>query len=113
MSRGAFGVGLPTFLGLSDNFTGGYSSGNNSNEVTIREMFNLIMGGSGGINSTSFPGGLPEVLKSNVKANAFQMATAAIVTPIAFKVGKQLLAKPIIRPMNKVIKMAGLKDVRV
>jgi len=113
MSRGAFAVGLPTFLGLSQNFDGGYSSGNNSDEITMRELFDLVMGGGGGISTTSFPDGLAGVLRANVKKNALQMATAAVVTPIAFKVGKQLLNKPIIRPLNKVIKMAGLKDVKV
>lgn len=102
-----------TFLGLSQDFNQYGSSSNNSNEVTARELFDLVMGGNGGIFAASFPDGLSGVLKSNIKDNAFSMATAAVVTPIAFKVGKQLLAKPIIRPMNKVIKMAGLKDVRV
>lgn len=104
---------MTTFLGLSQNFNQYGSSMNNSNEVTAKELLDLVMGGDGGIYAKSFPDGLAGVLKSNVKDNALQMATAAVVTPIAFKVGKQLLQKPIIRPLNKVIKMAGLKDVKV
>lgn len=102
-----------TFLGLGSDFNQYGSSANNSNEVTAKELINLVMGGDGGIFAKSFPDGLTGVLKHNIKDNAFQMASAAVLTPIAFKVGKQLLQKPIIRPMNKVIKMAGLKDVRV
>jgi len=116
MTRGAFGVPLMTFLGLGSDFNQYGSSANNSNEVTAKELLNLAMGGDGMISSNyTFEGktGLSAVLRHNIKDNAASMATAAIVTPIAFKVGKQLLQKPIIRPLNKVIKMAGLKDVKV
>jgi hypothetical protein len=114
MSRGAFGVPLMTFLGITNDFNQYGSSSNNSNEVTARELFDLLIGRSnGGIFAGSFPDGLSGVLKSNIKANAWKMASAAILTPIAFKVGKQVLSKPIIRPMRKVIKMAGLKDVTI
>lgn len=105
-----------TFLGLSKDFDQYGTSANNSNEVTARELIDIIMGGDGNIASSykyEGEGGLTGVLKHNINDNFMKMATAAIVTPIAFKVGKQLLQKPIIRPMNKVIKMAGLKDVRV
>jgi len=116
MSRGAFGVPLMTFLGISQDFNQYGSSGNNSNEITAKELLDLVMGGAGGISSNyTYDGkkGLAAALRYNIKDNAASMATAAIVTPIAFKVGKQLLQKPIIRPMNKVLKAAGLKDVRV
>ena len=102
-----------TFLGLSKDFNQYGGSQNNSNEVTAKELLDLVMGGNGGIFAGSFPDGLAGVLKHNIRDNAFQMATAAVVTPIAFKVGKQLLSKPIIRPLNKVIKMAGVTGVRV
>ena len=114
MSRGAFGVPLATFVGLSDNFAGGYSSGNNSDEITLRELLDLAMGGSGGINAKSFPDGLTGVLRSNLQKNATAMLTAAIAIPIGFKVGTKLLRKPVINPANRLIKMAGLgNEVKV
>jgi len=116
ISRGMFGVPLMTFLGLTKDFNQYGSSGNNSNEITAKELIDLATGGGGGISSNyTFEGekGLTAALRYNIKDNFVKMATYAVVTPIAFKVGKQLLNKPIIRPMNKVIKMAGLKDVKV
>jgi hypothetical protein len=105
-----------TFLGITKDFNQYGTSGNNSNEITAKELFDLVTGGTGGISSNyKYEGqtGLSAALRYNIKDNFVKMATAAVVTPIAFRVGKQLLQKPIIRPMNKVIKMAGLKDVKV
>jgi hypothetical protein len=111
VSRGMFSVPLMTFLGLSQNFPGGT---NNSWELTLPELTNALMGGSGNISSTGFPGGVPDVLKRNLKENGFKMAASAILIPVAFRVGTKLLRKPIIAPMNKMIKMAGLgSEVKV
>ena len=43
--HGMFGVGIPTFLGFSENFSGGYSSANNSNEITAKELLDVVFGG--------------------------------------------------------------------
>ena len=103
-----------TFLGVTKDFNQYGSGMNNSNEVTLKELIDIAMGGEGGIYAKSFPGGLSEVLKSNIKDNAVTMATSAIAIPIAFRVGKKLLRKPIITPANRLIKMAGLgSEVRV
>jgi len=111
MSRGAFRVPLTTFLGLNSNFPGGTNS---SNEITLRELLDLAVGGDGNIHPQSFPGGFMEVMKSNLKANGLQMAISAITIPIAFKIGTKVLRKPIITPMNRMIKMAGLgSEVKV
>ena len=105
VSRGMFSVPLMTFLGLSQNFPGGT---NNSWELTLPELTNALMGGSGNISATGFPGGVPDVLKRNLKENGFKMMASAVLIPVAFRVGTKLLRKPIITPMNKMIKMAGL-----
>ena len=100
-----------TFLGLSDNFPGGQ---NNSHEITLKELVNLAMGGDGNIHAGSFPDGLPGVLKRNLKTNAPKMIASAIFIPIGFKVGSKLLRKPVIQPMNKLIKMTGFgNEVKV
>jgi len=113
ISRGMMGVNLPTFLGLRQDFGGGYSSGNNSNELTAAEILDRLMGGSGGIYAKSFPEGLPQVLKSNLKRNAIPMVGAVVGIPIAFNVGKKLLRKPILTPTNRMLKAAGLSGVKV
>lgn len=106
ISKGAFRVPLTTFLGLSQNF--GANNQNNSHEITLRELADLAMGGSGGIHAGSFPDGLTGVMRSNLKANWISMATAAVAVPVMFKIGTKLLRKPVIQPMNKLIKMSGL-----
>ena len=106
-----FSVPLMTFLGISNKFPGG---SNNSHELTLREIFDVALGGHGNIHSGSFPDGLPGVLKRNFKQNATKMIGSAILIPIGFKIGSKLLRKPVINPMNKLIKMTGLgNEVKV
>jgi len=108
-----FNTNLLTFVGLRQDFGGGYSAGNNSNELTAREILDVLMGGSGGIYEKSFPEGLPQVLKSNLKRNAPMMLASVIGVPLAFNIGKNLLRKPIITPANRMLKAAGLTGVKV
>ena len=111
VSRGMFALPLTTFLGLNNNFPGGTNS---SDEVTLRELINLAAGGSGGVYAQSFPGGMKQVLTNNFKKNAVSMIGSAILIPIGFKIGTKLLRKPVIQPMNKLIKMSGLgSEVKV
>jgi hypothetical protein len=49
----------------------------------------------------------------NIKDNWMGLAVGMIGTPIAFKVAKKVLRKPILTPLNKAVKMAGLNDVKV
>jgi len=109
------GVNLPTALGLRQDFGGGMTAGNNSNEVTIRELFDAAMGGSGGVGSSyaAVHGGIPSILKANAKKNAGMIAMAVIATPIMFKVGTKLLRKPILTPANRLLKSAGITGVKV
>lgn len=106
-----FEVPLTTFLGLNKNFPGGTNS---SNEITLKELFDLAIGGSGTISPASFPGGFRQVMETNLKRNAVKMIGSAILIPIGFKVGSKLLRKPVIQPMNKLLKMSGLgNEVKV
>ena len=113
ISRGMFNTNLLTFLGIRNDFQGQYNSGNNSNEITARELIDLAMGGSGGITGTYWAGGLPQVLKSNLRANAPMMVASVVAIPLAFKVGSKLLRKPILTPANRMLKAAGLTGVKV
>lgn len=108
-----FNTNLLTFLGIRQDFGGQYNAGNNSNEITARELLDLAMGGSGGITGTYWAGGLPQVLKMNLKANAPMMIASVVGIPLAFKVGTKLLRKPILTPANRMLKAAGLSGVKV
>jgi len=108
------GVNLPTFLGLRQDFGHGWTAGNNSNEITAREIFDAAMGGSGGASAGwQSKGGLPALMKYNARKNVGMIAMAVIATPIMFKVGTKLLRKPILTPANRLLKSAGLTGVKV
>jgi len=114
VSMGVFRVDLPTFFGFAQNFQGGYNAGNNSNELTLKEIWARMRGGDGGMSKTwRDAGGIPAVLQSNIKNQLPMILGVTIGVPIAFKFGKQLLSKPIINPINRTLKLAGIKGVKV
>jgi len=112
--RGLFDTNIGTFI-TGKNIAGGFGDNarNNSNEVTLPELGNLLMGGSGGIYEGSFPGGLPQVIKSNIKRNGFDSLVSMVTIPLMFKVGRKVLAKPLINPTNRALKSIGLKEVKL
>ena len=114
VSRGMFGVNLPTFVGLRQDFGGSYNKSNNSDEITLRELVDAMFGGTGGVAATyAGGGGLQAALKNNLRANGAMLAASVIGIPIAFKIGTKLLRKPIITPANRMLKAAGLTGVKV
>jgi hypothetical protein len=115
VSLAMFKVDALTFLGLAKNFGRDGQVGNNSNELTAMEIFNRVFqNGSGGMSSTwQAAGGLPNVIKSNLKGQMPLLITATVGVPLAFKFGKQILAKPLLNPLNRTLKIAGIKGVKV
>jgi len=124
VSQGLFNTNLATFTGLSSDFSGGgnMDSANNSQELTAKEIISGITGwtiggrGTGIYTAGSSPwtGSLGQVIASNAKNNMFQLIGTVVGVPIAFKLGKRLLSKPIINPTNRMLKTMGVaKDVKV
>jgi len=119
VSQGMFNVGLPTFLGLSSNFDTTGSSSNNSNEITAKEIINGVtgMGDGYGIYTAGesvWTGQIGQVLVSNLKRNVVPLMVTVVGVPIAFKLGKKVLGKPIINPTNRLLKAVGIgKDVKL
>jgi len=113
ISRGLFDVNLLTFVGLRQDFGGSFTTGNNSNELTAREIIDRLMGGTGGMSSTWQERGMENVIKYNLRKNGGMMLASVIGIPIAFKVGTKLLRKPILTPANRMLKAAGLSGVKV
>ena len=54
-----------------------------------------------------------EALKKNLKENGAMMLVTVIGTPILFKFGKKVLNKPIILPANRLLRSAGIREVKV
>ena len=57
--------------------------------------------------------GLQKAFETNLKANGAMMLATVVATPIAFKLGKRLLNKPIILPANRMLKAAGIKEMKI
>ena len=53
-----------------------------------------------------------DAVRYNFKKNMMPMLGTILLTPIIAKVGKSVLGKPVLRPLNKIIKSTGL-DVKV
>jgi len=113
ISRGLFNTNLLTFVGLRQDFGHGFTVGNNSNELTAKEIIDRLMGGTGSMGGAWNEGGLPKALKYNFKQNGAMMLASIIGIPIAFKVGTKLLRKPILTPANRMLKAAGMTGVKV
>ena len=109
LSEGIFAVDIATFVGLRQDFAGSFNSGNNSNELTAREIVDRLMGGSGGMSPTwQERGGIPAVMMANAKRNVGTLLFATVVVPVLFKTGSKLLAKPIRNPINKLLRQSSL-----
>jgi hypothetical protein len=114
VSNNVTGLNLRDFLfagtGLSSTdergFNPNYSKANRdwNNNVTLMEIFggSQLMASQG---RTETPG---QQLIMNAKANAIPLMAAVIGIPIVAVVSKKLLRKPILTPVNKVLKMSGL-----
>mgnify|MGYP003658435840 CR=1 FL=1 len=114
--NGLFAVNLPTFV-TGKNILGGfggdnYPDSNNSWEITLPELGNILMGGTGGVNK-SFVGGFPAAIRKNIRDNGFSSIVQMLLIPAAFSVGRKVLAKPLINPTNRMLKQVGLKEVKL
>lgn len=115
-SRGMFKVNLPTFLGIRKDFSHGMTGGNNSDEITVMEIFDAAMGGTGGQNPhwVKNYGGIGATIAKNARANARDMVSATIFVPIAFKLGKKLAQKAgVTKGINRTLDFVDMKEVRV
>lgn len=110
ITHGLFDTNLKTFI-LPHSMTNSIQW-DNSWEITAQELLGAIMGGNFGISDKyRFDGkaGLGAVIRRNIAMNGSSMLLQLITIPIAFKMGKKLLSKPIIRPANRMLKMAGIE----
>jgi hypothetical protein len=113
LSEGAFGLDLWNFITSDEKkliTSGKYKGqmGTSSRRITLKEMLNGFKTHGAGVSENEF-----QLAWKNIQDNWMQMAIGTIATPIAFKVAKKVLRKPVITPLNKAVKMAGLNDVKV
>jgi hypothetical protein len=110
ITEGAFNSNLVDFF--TGNRDGEFAAGaDGSYRLTLPELIGLgKYGGFGG----NYAGDLnfTSVMKKNLKANGVSIATQVVLIPLVAKALTKVLRKPVLNPMNKVIKMTGL-DVKV
>jgi len=109
ITTGAFNSNLIDFFtGKRDGvFVAG---GDGSYRLTLPELLGLGKGGFGGNYSTGLD--FQTVMKANLKKNGVSMVASAIFIPMVAKVVTKAIRKPIILPMNRMLKTTGL-DVKV
>ena len=83
----------------------------NSWEITAPELFNLALGGGGGMDTKNWD--LMKVVKRNMQTNGVQAVATAVLAPMAFRFARQVLSKPVINPANRMLKRVGIKEVKV
>jgi len=78
-------------------------------QVTLKELLTEpFAGANGDPNFTNV-----DIVWQNMKTNAVPLLTQMIGIPIGFKVIRKLSRKPILNPLNRALKMAGMNDVKV
>ena len=105
MTKGFFDTDLKAFAGFGERY-----ETDNSWEISATELFGMIFGNNGGM-STEWQGrgGLSAVVKRNLSTNGGMMVAQLIGIPLAFKYGRKLLGKSLIRPANKLLAPAGVR----
>lgn len=107
------GWARPATIGAGQ--AGGYVGGtDNSWELSAAELIKgMIPGGEGfGFSSQYMAngGGVGSAIMRNLRSNP-QAIMTMVLTPVAFKVGKKVLQKPLIGPLNKGIKALSLNSL--
>ena len=113
VTKGVAGTNLIPFLTegwLREKTAGG--SGN-SWKFSAQELIQGAITGDFSMTSQWQGIGLRGAFEKNIKENGAMALTTVIATPILFKLGKNLLSKPIITPANRLLKSVGLKGVKV
>lgn len=82
---------------------------NNSWELSMAEIVKgLIPGGEGFGQGGTWTVG--KAIKHNLKSNPMAVATM-FLAPVAFRAGKKVLARPLINPLNRMVRQIGAGSV--
>jgi len=116
VTNGLFNTNLYEFFSGKTNVTtksGGMANfgGDGASVISLPELLGIgkgvDFGGNYGPNSN-----FSKAVSDNLKENFGSMAVSVIGIPIAFKLGKKLTSKPR-ATTNRMLKMAGLQEVKV
>ena len=116
VTRGVAGTNLIPFLTegwLRDKTPGSMGGSDNSWTFSAQELIQGAITGDFSMTSQWEGLGVKAAFEKNMRENGAMALTTVIATPILFKLGKNLLSKPIITPANRLLKSVGLKGVKV
>ena len=116
VTKGVAGTNLIPFLTegwLRDVTPGNMGGSGNSWTFSAKELIQGAISGDFGMSTQWQNVGLRGAFEKNMRENGAMALTTVIATPILFKLGKNLLSKPIIAPANRLLKSVGLKGVKV
>ena len=116
VTKGVAGTNLIPFLTegwLRDVTPGSMGGSGNSWTFSAQELIQGAITGDFSMSSEWQGFGIREAFEKNIRENGAMALTTVIATPILFKLGKNLLSKPIIAPANRLLKSVGLKGVKV
>ncbi len=116
VTKGVAGTNLIPFLTegwLRDATPGNMGGSGTSWTFSAQELIQGAITGDFSMTSQWEGYGLKAAFEKNIRENGAMALTTVIATPILFKLGKNLLSKPIIAPANRLLKSVGLKGVKV
>lgn len=113
-TQGLFGMNAVAFA-TEGWLTPQSSASNNSWELSAAEIVKgLIPGGEGygfGQAYLAQGGTVMSAIRKNISDNGAQAVGTMILAPIAFKMARKVLQRPLITPANKLLKSSGLGSV--
>jgi len=109
-------VQATTGLDLYSFFT--HPTGGSSFNISAKEMIQSLVGGSAGIygpsaKSAGIAATIPAVMGRNLKKNVWPMAVQLVAIPVGFRIAKKYLRKPLINPVNRMVRQVGIKEVKL
>jgi hypothetical protein len=116
ITRGVAGTNLVPFLTegwLRDATSATVGGSGNSWTFSAAELVRGMTGGGFGMSQQWQGYGLQKAFETNLRKNGAMMLATVIGVPIAFKFGKRILNKPLILPANRLLKSAGVKEVKL
>ena len=116
ITKGVAGTNLVPFLTegwLRDATSGETGGSGNSWTFSAAELVRGMTGGGFGMSQQWQGYGLQKAFETNLRRNGAMMLATVIGVPIAFKFGKRILNKPLILPANRLLRSAGVKEVKL
>ena len=116
ITRGVAGTNLVPFLTegwLTDKTEGSSMGAGNSWTFSAQELIQGMVTGDFGMSSSWEAQGVKAAFEKNLREYGMSTLVTVLATPILFKVGKRILNKPIILPANRLLRSAGIREVKV